>query len=305
MKNILDLRIFVETAHQGSLSACARKMDLSPAVVSASVKRLEAELNTLLFVRSTRKLRLTQKGESFLTQCRNALEILDQAAISLQTQTPELTGTIQLSAPSDLGRNFLVPWFDEFLAEHNKVNLRLELSDSPSDLFSQPVDLAIRYGVPKDSSLIAKSLCKNNQPVLVASPEYLKKFGTPTEPNDLLQHNCLCHGLNNVLHSRWSFFKDGQNQLVEVTGDRQCKDGDVTRRWAVAGRGIAYKSKLDVAEDCLAGRLKIIKLGGWQGEALPLNLVCAERRLLSPTVRALETFLRDKMKTLLADERLI
>lgn len=300
MKNILDLRIFVETAHQGSLSACARKMDLSPAVVSASVKRLEAELNTLLFVRSTRKLRLTQKGEAFLSQCRNALEILDQAAMSLQTDTPELTGTIQLSAPSDLGRNLLVPWFNEFQAIHSKVTFRLELSDSPSDLYSQPVDLAIRYGVPKDSGLIARPLSQENQPVAVAAPEYLKKFGVPKDPMALLQHNCLCHGHNNILHSRWNFYKQGEHQAIDVIGDRQCKDGDITRRWAVAGQGIAYKSKLDVAEDLIAGRLVLLDLDGWRGETLPLNLMCAERRLLSPMVKALEVFIRDKISNLLS-----
>lgn len=299
LKNLHDLRIFCETAQQGSLSACARKMDLSPAVVSASLKRLEADLGALLFIRSTRNLRLTQKGEQFLRHCTDALAILDEATTQMHSEDTELSGVIQLSAPSDLGRNLLLPWLDEFMTLHQKLEIRLQLSDSPADLYSQPVDLALRYGKPKDSGFIAIPVAPNNVPVLCASPSYIERFGSPKTLQELTQHNCLCHGHNDTLHTRWVFNKDNKNTSIDVTGNRQCKDGDVTRKWAIAGKGIARKFHLDIVQDVIQGRLIELDVDGWQGETFPLNLICAERRLLSPTVSAFKTHLQQKVAALL------
>ncbi|OLF38436.1 hypothetical protein BTV98_06305 [Psychrobacter sp. Cmf 22.2] len=118
MKNLQDLRIFIETARLGSLSACARHLDLSSAVVSAAVKRLEAEIDTVLFICSTRRLRLTGKDEQYLKHCRDAVDILDNAYAGLHDNDADLTGTIRLSASSDLGRNLVLPWLDDFMQIH-------------------------------------------------------------------------------------------------------------------------------------------------------------------------------------------
>ena len=194
MKNLQDLRIFIETARLGSLSACARHLDLSPAVVSAAVKRLEAEIETVLFIRSTRRLRLTSKGEQYLKHCRDAVAILDNAYAGLHDNDAELTGTIRLSASSDLGRNLILPWLDDFIDIHPKVTVQLHMSDSYVDLYGQQIDLALRYGAPKDSSLVALPIVLNNRPILCASKEYLSKIdksiGIPKMPEDLSQHNC-------------------------------------------------------------------------------------------------------------------
>tara|TARA_R110000744_G_scaffold40442_10_gene91773 strand:- start:678 stop:1628 length:951 start_codon:yes stop_codon:yes gene_type:complete len=298
MKNLQDLRLFCEIAQQGSLSACARKMDLSPAVVSASLKRLEADVGVLLFIRSTRSLRLTQKGQQFLQHCKDALTILDNATTEIHKEDHELSGVIQLSAPSDLGRNLLLPWLDEFMMLHPKLAVRLQLSDSQADLYSQPVDLALRYGQPKDSALIAIPISANNSPVLCASPAYINNYGMPKSLEELTHHNCLCHGHNDTLDTRWSFRKNDKSISVDVQGNRQCKDGDITRRWAIAGKGIARKSRLDIVMDLIHGRLVEIDIDGWQGKLFPLNLVCAERRLLSPTVNAFKNHLCASAKAL-------
>ena len=298
MKNLQDLRLFCEIAQQGSLSACARKMDLSPAVVSASLKRLEADVGVLLFIRSTRSLRLTQKGQQFLQHCKDALTILDNATTEIHKEDHELSGVIQLSAPSDLGRNLLLPWLDEFMMLHPKLAVRLQLSDSQADLYSQPVDLALRYGQPKDSALIAIPIAANNSPVLCASPAYISDYGMPKSLEELTDHNCLCHGHNDTLDTRWSFRKSDKSITVDVQGNRQCKDGDITRRWAISGKGIARKSRLDIVMDLIHGRLVEIDIDGWQGQPFPLNLVCAERRLLSPTVHAFKNHLCASAKAL-------
>lgn len=297
MTSLKDLKIFSTVCRLGSLSACARELDLSRAVVSASLKRLESELDTLLLVRSTRSLRLTSSGKLFLEKCRGALELLDEAYAEIHHERADYRGAIRLSAPSDLGRNVVLPWLDEFLSDHPNLELTLELSDSLSDLYSYPVDLALRYGEPRDSNLIALPISLENRALACCAPEYLKRRGKPTAPRELKEHNCLCQGLNETYQDRWPLPGTGQ-QLFEVHGNRRCKDGDVTRRWAVEGKGIAFKSLLDVADDLLEGRLVELDLG-WESQAFPLYLLCAERRLLSPMVNALAVHLKRRASQLL------
>jgi len=295
MKNLQDLRIFIETARLGSLSACARHLDLSPAVVSAAIKRLEAEVETVLFVRSTRRLRLTSKGEQYLKHCRDAVAILDNAYAGLHDNDAELTGTIRLSASSDLGRNLILPWLDDFIDIHPKVTVQLHMSDSYVDLYGQQIDLALRYGAPKDSSLVALPIVLNNRPILCASKEYLSKIdkgiGIPNMPEDLSKYNCLCLGHDEKYLSEWTFEKEGKTKRVAVAGNRRSKDGDVVRRWAVAGKGIALKSHLDIAGDLKAGRLVEVELNGWQVANYPLYLICPERRLIDPLFNAVKEYL--------------
>ena len=154
MKALQDLDIFVRTVDTGSLSATARALDLTPAATSAALKRLEAELGVLLFVRSTRSLRLTEQGEQFLEQCRPALQALQQVSQQLGAGEQALRGTLKLAATSDFGRNLLLPWLDEFQNLHPGVDIRLQLSDRMANVYSEPVDAAFRYGKPPDLSLI-------------------------------------------------------------------------------------------------------------------------------------------------------
>lgn len=297
MNNLKDLRIFLSVCRLKSMSACAKEMDLSRAVVSASLKRLEAELDTLLLVRSTRSLRLTSSGKLFLEKCENAVDLLDEAYAEIHQETVDYSGTIRLSAPSDLGRNVVLPWLDEFMERHSQLELTLELSDSLADLYSYPVDLALRYGEPKDSNLIAIPISLENRILACASPAYLERHGTPDKAQDLLEHNCLCQGLSGTLQDRWPLPSAGKS-AVDVNGNRRCKDGDVTRRWAVAGRGIAIKSLLDVAYDLQDRRLVELDLG-WGIQKFPLFMLCAERRLLSPMVSALASHLKEKARELI------
>lgn len=297
MKALADLRLFVRTADLGSLSAAARQLDLSPAVASAALKRLEAELGSQLFVRSTRSLRLTQEGERFLVHARDALRTLDEGRQVLRGDDARLSGELRISAPSDLGRNLLLPWLDVFQQQHPHLQLRLQLSDRITDIFRQPVDVALRYGAPPDSSLVALPLLPDNRRVLVAAPSYLARAGAPDSPKALASHNCLRFLLADELHAQWRFTSpQGKALVVEAHGDRVSDDGDAVRRWAIAGHGIAYKSWLDVATDIAARRLQRL-CPDWIGEASPLNLVIPDRRLLSPAVQRLRGFLQMQCMT--------
>ncbi|MGM8061040.1 LysR family transcriptional regulator [Vogesella indigofera] len=294
MKALHPLEIVVRTAETGSLTATARALGLTPAAASAALKRLETELGARLFVRSTRHLRLSPQGEQFLPQAQQMLALWATAQQSAQGQAA-LGGLLQLSMPSDLGRNVLLPWLDEFLQQHPQLSLRLQLGDRLADVYRQPVDLAIRYGTPADSSLVALPLLPDNRRVLCAAPAYLARHGTPQTPAELVEHVCLSYMLADSQHQQWSFVRDGQQQSVTLSNRRMADDGDVVRRWALAGVGIAYKSMLDVADDLIAGRLLPL-CPQWQGEAAPLWLICADRRASGVLAQALRAFLQSRLQ---------
>jgi len=292
-----DLALFVRTAELGSLSAAARELDCSPAVASAALKRLEAQLQARLLLRSTRSLRLTAEGEQYLAHARAALLSLESGRQQLAGAKDEISGVLQIAAPSDFGRNALLPWLDQFQAERPQLSLRLLLSDRNADLFRQPVDIALRYGEPEDSSLVALPLAADNLRVLCGAPAYFARHGKPRAPAELRRHNCLLYMLGGRVHERWSFTAGKQREALTVSGNRVSDDADVVRRWAVAGQGLVYKSWLDVAGDVQAGRLEVA-LGDWQGEPTPLNLICAHRDQLSGPVRLLREFLQQRCATL-------
>lgn len=294
-----DMEVFVLAADTGSLSAAARRLDMSPAAASLAVKRLEAEIDAPLFLRTTRSLRLTQEGEVFLEPCRQAMQLLADGRDAALSGSATLRGLLQISVPSDLGRNALLGWLDDFQTEHPGLRLRLLLSDRLTDIFRQPVDLALRYGGLADSSLVALPVAPLNRRILCAAPAYLKRAGRPDRPEALVDHNCLCFTLGDTVHDHWQFFRGGQEVTVAVQGNRVSDDGDAVRRWALAGHGIACKSALDIAEDLRAGRL-VPLCPEWTGESVPLNLICADRRLISPVVQTLRAFLTERCAAHLA-----
>ncbi|WP_371324161.1 LysR family transcriptional regulator [Dechloromonas sp. ZY10] len=299
MRMLRDMEVFVLAADTGSLSAAARRLDMSPAAASLAVKRLEDEVAAALFLRTTRSLRLTAAGQVFLEPCRQALQLLVDGRDAALSDPAAMCGVLQLSVPSDLGRNILLDWLDEFQLLHPKIQLRLQLSDRPTDIYRQHVDLALRYGALPDSSLVALPVAAGNRRILCAAPSYLARAGTPAEPQALVEHNCLCFTLADSVHDRWQFSRGGKLVSVQVKGDRVADDGDAVRRWALAGHGIACKSALDVAADLQSGRLLRL-CPEWQAEASPLHLVCAERRQISPLVQALRHFLGERCASRLA-----
>lgn len=295
MLRLDDLTVFVRTADRGSLSAAARELEISPALASVAVKRLEGELGLRLFARTTRSLRLTEEGERYLRHAREALRMLQDGHDALTEGKEALGGVLKMSMPSDLGRNMLVGWLDQFQALYPKVGYQLSVGDRVSDMYRQPVDIAIRYGRQEDSNLIALPLAPDNRRVLVASPGYVQQHGALTDLRDLARHNCLRFMLDDVIHDRWNFYgADGAPALaVHVQGDRSADDADLVRRWAVAGLGVAYKSRLDVSGDLGAGRL-VVLMPQVQGEPTPLHMVCMHRSQVSATVLRLRDFLRER-----------
>ena len=293
MKSLNDLTIFMLTAEHGSLTAAAHHLGISPAVASASLKRLEEEIGCVLLIRSTRSLRLSKEGERFLQSARLAVGELENALEEISTGREVIRGHIQISLTSDFGRNQVISWLDQFQDRYPQITLKIDLSDRMADLYRQPIDIAIRYGTLQDSALVALPLVQNNYRILCAAPAYLHRYGHPATPHDLIQHNCLCLQLQDQIHNQWSFQNEGQSIHIAVSGNRLATDGDVVRRWAVAGKGIAYKSIIDIIPDLLAGRLLPV-CPDWIGDHVPLSFICADRRQLSPSIMLLKEFLQQQ-----------
>lgn len=293
MIRIDDLGMFVRSAALGSFTAAALEADLLPGQMAAAIKRLERELDVRLFARTTRSLRLTAEGEQYLPTAVSVLETLKHGRETLRSENAPLRGVLQVAAPSDLGRNILLPWLSAFRREHPQLNLRFFLSDQIADLFREPVDVAIRYGLNHDANYVALPLAPWNRRVLVASPDYLLRKDSPTVATDLLDHDCLLYLQSGRVYDKWRVGA----QTVQVSGPLFSDDADVARRWAVEGEGIAFKSWLDVSADVKAGRL-VVLLQDHPGEPLPLSLVCPHRKQVSPAVSQLHSWLSQQLVTL-------
>jgi DNA-binding transcriptional LysR family regulator len=297
--NLRDLDLFVATAEQGGLSAAARLLEISPAVASASLKRLEADLGTALFVRTTRSMRLTVAGERLLARCRPLLDGLRAAEDEVRAGGDAIEGQLQISMPSDLGRHVVLPWLNAFQARHPGVTLRLQLTDRVADIYREPVDIALRFGKPRASGMVALPLLERNHRVLCAAPAYLARHGVPASPRDLAAHNCLCFMVDETVNNRWRFKKGDETLEVTVHGDRVADDSEIVRRWALDGLGLCYRSRIDVQADLARGALRTV-CADWEGNNQPLYMVLADRRQVSPAVRTLREFLVEKMKAMMA-----
>lgn len=299
MSHLEDIRFFVQAARFSSLSEAARRMDVSSAAASATLKRLEAELGLKLMVRTTRNLRLTQAGEVFLTQCAQGLQLIQQAREHLQQDHSSIAGVVQISLPSNLGRQVVLPLLRDFRQRYPKVELRIQLTDRLVEMHREPIDVVLRYGKPADSSLVALPIAQHNRRVLCATPAYLNKFGTPLAPVDLRQHACLCFQLSGRIYNRWTFDRGGRTEVIEVSGPIVSDDGDAIRLFGLMGEGIIYKSAIDVMDDVKQGLL-IPLCTDWQGEAVPLYLACADRSQLRPVVKLLREFLMQRLQALMS-----
>jgi len=297
---IQDLTLFVRVADCGSITAAAIELDISPATASAALKRLEKQLGTSLFIRSTRSLRLTDTGERYLIHCRRALSDLALGQQAVNDVREKISGVVSLAVPSDVGRHVLLPWLDEFMGQYPELKLRLHIGDTLSDFYHDKVDVALRLGTPKDSSLVAFEIAKV-QRLLCASPTYIAKYGEISAIDQLSDHNCLFFMLEERTHDLWKFSENGREFKIRVTGNRTCNDAEVARRWAVAGKGVVYKSSLDLEGDITSGRL-VPMMTDYEGESADLYLVCPGREHVTPVILLLRDMLREKCKQRLADK---
>lgn len=245
------LQLFARIATIGAFGEAGREFGLSPTAVTHRVKMLERELGVTLFNRTTRSVALTANGETFLKHTYKILDHIEDARSEIAGGNNNIRGELRIAGSASFGRRYIAPYIAEFLDIYPHVRVNLDLSDRVIDIVEQGFDLALRIGTLTPSSLIASKICDNPR-MLVASPEYIRKSGMPSFPEDLASHNCLRLGQDR----NWRL-KDahGKIHIIRVSGNFSTNYGDVTAEAAVAGAGIALKSKWDIEHQLSAGSL--------------------------------------------------
>ena len=287
-----DLQVVLKVAEFRSITAAAENLDMRTATASAALKRVEKKLGVELFIRTTRQLRLSNAGERYIPQCEQALLMLDQARQNMKHDLDVVDGELRIALSSDLGRNLVIPWIDEFMDSHPNVSLKTNISDSNIDFYRDAVDIALRYGSPSDANLYGFKIC-NIPAILCATQEYLDEYGTPKHPHDLALHNGLFYQLYDITHDTWEFSRDGAEYKIKMSGNRASNDGDLVRRWCVSGKGVAVKSCLDMATDLLSGNVVSV-MPEFKPRSTELWLICPSRQSITPAVRLLRDTFREK-----------
>ena len=277
----------MRVAETGSMTLAARQLHLTPAAVSAAVRRIEEALGARLFERTTRSLHPTDEGALVLEACQEVIDRWARALEQVHGPARELVGTVHLSAPSDTTHQVLAPVIVAVAEAHPKLEVVVHSSDTLQHLHRDAIDMAIRYGPLQDSSLSARKLAAHPG-VLVASPAYLARRGRPRAPEDLADHRCITLQLSGAPVTVWPLREVSGGKATEVALESPlCGDGHLARVWAVAGVGIARKSLFDVIDDLEAGRLERV-LPGHLTRTTPIHAVFPSRRYQPARVRALD-----------------
>jgi len=289
MGQFRQISTFVEVVARGSLSAAARAEGIAPAMIGRRLDALESRLGVKLLQRTTRKLALTDEGAAFLEDCQRILAELEEAESAVAERSAHATGHLMISAPAGFGRQHVAPLLPSFLAEHRDVTATLNMSDRVVDIVGEGIDVAIRIASLSDSNLVSVKLADNER-VIVAAPSYLKRYGEPKTLADLAKHNCLAISSEGSQRG-WTLRDNDKNVVLKVSGNMGCNDGQVLHEWALAGKGLAWRSMWEVGSAIEAGKLQTV-LGQHAAPGNDIYAVFAQRRHLPLRIRAFVDFLR-------------
>ncbi|MFP2768466.1 LysR family transcriptional regulator [Oceanisphaera sp. KMM 10153] len=257
MNKLANMALFAAIVEHNGMAAAAKHLNTSPASVSTKLKALENHYGVKLLNRTTRTVRLTDEGEQFYQLSKATLKNIAEMENQMMSQQDVLRGNLRISAPRDLGKNVIAPMLDLFLDRHPELVPHLILSDDILPIHDSRLDVVFRYGHLDDSQLVSRRL-RISRRVLCASPGYLERHGKPTVPEDLHQHQCLGLIRAGEQLTRWTFSTGQDKQHLTIQPGRLSNDGEVIKRWAIDGHGIALKSWVDVEKDAESGRLVVI-----------------------------------------------
>jgi DNA-binding transcriptional LysR family regulator len=289
---LTDIAVFVRVVERGSFTLAADDLELSRAVVSKYLSRLEERLGARLLHRTTRRLSLTEAGAALFEASRGAIERIEEAEAAVAQLQSEPRGRLRVSAPMSFGILHLGPAMAEFARTHPRVTLDVSLDDRFANLVEEGIDVAIRIGVLTDSSLVARKLSFANA-VACASPAYLEEHGEPETPEDLASHNCLIYSYLATANV-WRFkAPEGREIPVAVNGTFRINNGIVLAEAAVAGHGSLVTPSFYVAPMLRDGRLKRI-LERYRLKEVGIHAVYPQRGHVPPKVRAFVDFLAQR-----------
>lgn len=288
-----ELEVFAAIVRHGSFSAAGRGLGLTPSAVSRTIDRVEARLGARLMLRSTRVLTLTAEGQAYLGAARRILADLDDAEREIADQGAP-RGRLRVSAALAHGRQCIVPLLGEFAALYPHILVDISLTDAIADIPGGQADVAIRFGVLADSPLTARRVGQTGR-IIVASPEYLTRRGTPQAPEDLHDHNCLNFNFRRA-EPVWPFRKEGRDYALTVHGNIEANNGETLGQLATAGVGITRVGNFSVAEDLEAGRLVPVLEAFNPGDVEQIHAVFVGGANMPARVRAFVDFIASKLR---------
>jgi DNA-binding transcriptional LysR family regulator len=288
-----EIAIFVKVVQSGSFNQAAKQLGMPNSTVSAKVSSLEKRLGVTLLHRTTRKLHITQAGQAFFDKCQLGISELKNAEEEVTLNQGEPQGILKITAPSALGSSILPEVLAKFATKFPKVHLDLILQDRFVDMIAEGVDLAIRAGELKDSSLIAKKIGVNYFAPF-ASAGYLKTHGKPAHPKDLRNHRCLQYVP--MGKEKWELVgKDKQKVSVPMAGSIVADDLSTIKELALAGSGIALLPTFICGSD--ANKNKLVRvLPEWRSDVRPLSFVYPAQRFTNPKLQAFISIAFDILK---------
>lgn len=292
INDLLALRVFERIIRLGSLTEAAHDLDLSLAVVSKRLSKLEQQLGCKLIHRNTRKLTISEEGRQLSQYTQRIIAELENAEEALSQSQTQLSGPLKITAPNSFGHRHLLPLLARFNKTYPEVGFELQLSDQVEDLIGESIDIAIRYGELPDSRLVARRLL-DNQRILCAAPHYLQQHGTPETLNDLQQHHCIV--FSSQKQTEWRF----NDATISINPTTRCNDGEAAHKLALQGMGIVMKSYWDVAEDLKTERLKQV-LADQAWIDAPISVVYLRNPHQPPRLRRFIAYLLAEMRTLSA-----
>ncbi|MFF5865657.1 LysR family transcriptional regulator [Pseudomonas sp. NPDC012596] len=286
-----SLELFCLAADFGSFTAAATQAGVTPAAVSRSVARLEERLGVRLFVRTTRQMRLSEAGQAYYQQCRQALGQLVEAERQVTGGQSAPSGRLRISAPTPYAHHRLLPLLPRFRQLYPQVQVDVHVSNRNVDFAEEHFDLAIRGREPADSRLVARRL-EDAELVVVATPAYLARWGTPVLPEDLARYECIQFELASTgRRPAWSFRLDGRELEVETQGGLTCL-GDflATATLVRHGGGLMQAYRFSV-QDALASGELVEVLAEYGGTSRPFTLIYPQSRHMPQRVRVFIDFL--------------
>lgn len=296
MDKVARLRAFIHAADTGSFAAAGRRLSRSRDNVSKLVADLEAEVGRPLFQRSTRRIALTDIGETYLAEARPLIEAFDRLDEATLRPRDMISGTISMQAPTSFGLQALAPLIGSFLAQHRRVAIDLTLEDRPQARLPQTTDLALRISDAPPADYTVKRIGPV-QRTLFAAPAYLVQRGAPSRPAELAAHQCL-HYAHLDRGERWLLYRGERCEQVDIRGSLSCNTGLALAAAAVAGAGITILPHFTAQPLVASGKLVPV-LESWRPAPLFLFALTPVQRRLKQRVQALLAFLAAPLEKIL------
>lgn len=293
MDRLEAMRIFGEVAERGGFAGAARKLNLSPSVVTRAISGLERDIGAKLMIRTTRSVKLTHAGERYLADCRRILSAIAEAEANAAGSFSAPAGTLTITAPVLFGRLYVLPILLDFLDTYPAMQVRFLLLDRVTHLVEEGIDIAIRIAHLPSSALTARRVGAIRQ-VVCGSPGYFERTGIPRTPRDLTRHRLI--GRDGIFGgSEWRFGADDSIR-VPISTRFICNTNDAVIEAALAGWGISRFQSYQVAEPIATGRLVAV-LTDYEREPVPIHIVHAEGRESSARLRTFVDFAAQRLRT--------